>query len=125
MSVAFVGEQKQIGQQNSEMGWEVWIGCLGLGGVVCAWLDAAAAVVAAVVVVVVAVVVVVDGVVVTATAADDAADDDEEPVVVDVIITRFLFVAGGEGKISIGWLDLTGETRSITSSKVADSGWRW
>ena len=119
MSVAFVGEQKQIGQQNSEMGWEVWIGCLGLGGVVCTWLDAAAAVV----VVVVAVVVVVDGVVVTATAADDAADDDDEPVVVDVIITRLLFVAGGEGRISIGWFDLTGETRSITSLRVADSGW--
>ena len=123
MSVAFVGEQKQIGQQNSEMGWEVWIGCLGLGGVVWTWADAAA-VAAAVVVVVVAVVVVVDGVV-TATAADDAANDDDEPVVVDVIIIRLLFVAGGEGKISIGWLDLTGETRSITSSKVADSGWRW
>ena len=122
MSVAFVGEQKQIGQQNSEMGWEVWIGCLGLGGVVWTWLDAAAVAAAVVVVVVV---VVVDGVVVTATAADDAADDDDEPVVVDVIITRLLFVAGGEGKISIGWLDLTGETRSITSSRVADSGWRW
>ena len=122
MSVAFVGEQKQIGQQNSEMGWEVWIGCLGLGGVVWTWLDAAAVAAAVVVVVVV---VVVDGVVVTATAADDAADDDDEPVVVDVIITRFLFAAGGEGRISIGWLDLTGETRSITSSRVADSGWRW
>ena len=47
MSVAFVGEQKQIGQQNSEMGWEVWIGCLGLGGVVWTWLDAAAVAAAA------------------------------------------------------------------------------